>query len=112
MSDDALANDRTYLAWLRTGIAAMGLGFVVSKVALIVRPTNEAASNQDLYAAGGIAIVLCGAMLVVVGYVQHKTVLDHLRTDESSRRARWPLAITAIAVGISLLLAVLIAIST
>ena len=29
-------------ARLRTGIAVMGLGFVVAKVALFVQPTNEA----------------------------------------------------------------------
>ena len=42
MSDTELANDRTFLAWLRTSIATMGLGFVVAKVALIVQPTNKA----------------------------------------------------------------------
>jgi putative membrane protein len=29
-----LANERTYLAWLRTGIATIGLGFVVAKFGL------------------------------------------------------------------------------
>jgi putative membrane protein len=112
MSDDELANDRTFLAWLRTGIATMGLGFVVAKVALIVQPTNKTASNQGLYAAVGILIVLCGGALVVIGYLQHKTVLDLLRTDEEKRRPRWPLRITATALAVSLLLSVLIAVST
>ena len=79
MSDTELANDRTFLAWLRTSIATMGLGFVVAKVALIVQPTNKAASHQGLYAAVGVVIVLCGGVLVVVGYLQHQAVLDHLR---------------------------------
>jgi putative membrane protein len=112
MTDNELANDRTFLAWLRTGIALMGLGFVVAKVALIVQPTNKAASNQGLYAAVGILIVLCGGALVVVGYLQHKTVLDSLTADEAQPRPRWPLTITATAVAISLLLSVLIAVST
>ena len=34
--DTELANDRTFLAWLRTGIALFGLGFVVAKVALMI----------------------------------------------------------------------------
>ena len=46
MTDSELANDRTFLARLRTGIALMGLGFVVAKVALIVQPTDKAASNH------------------------------------------------------------------
>ncbi len=115
MSDDELANDRTFLAWLRTSIAAMGLGFVVAKVALIVQPTNKAASNQGLYAAVGILIVLCGGMLVVVGYLQHKTVLDLLRVDAEKPPPpppRWPLVITATAVAVSLVLTVLIGVSS
>jgi putative membrane protein len=112
MSDDDLANDRTFLAWLRTDIAVMGLGFVVAKVALIVEPTNEAASDQDLYAVAGILIVLCGGVLVVVGYLWHKTVLESLRTDKAKPPPRWPLTITATAVACALLLSVLIAVST
>ena len=112
MSDDELANDRTFLAWLRTSLALIGLGFVVAKVALIVQPTNKTSSHQGLYAAVGIVIVLCGGVLIVVGYLQHKTVLDLLEADKSKPRPRWPLAITASAVAGSLLLSVLIAVST
>jgi putative membrane protein len=112
MSDDELANDRTFLAWLRSGIALMGLGFVVAKVALIVQPTNKTASNQGVYAAVGILIVLCGGAVVVVGYLQHRTVLDLLRSDDAKARPRWPLTVTATAVALSLLLSVLIGVST
>ena len=34
---DHMANERTYLAWLRTGITVIALGFVVAKFGLIVR---------------------------------------------------------------------------
>ena len=112
MSDDELANDRTFLAWLRTSVAIIGLGFVVAKLALIVQPTNEAASNQDLYAAVGIVVVSCGGAIVVVGYRLHKTVLDSLRTDEVKPRPRWPFTITAATVALSFVLSVLIAVST
>jgi len=90
----------------------MGLGFVVAKVALIVQPTNKAASHQGLYAAVGVVIVLCGGVLVVVGFLQHKAVLDHLTVDEEQAPPRWPLMITAAGVVGSLVLAVLIAVSS
>ncbi len=63
--DTELANDRTYLAWLRTGIALFGLGFVVAKVALIVKPDSAQLSDENLYSAAGVLIVLTGAALVV-----------------------------------------------
>jgi uncharacterized membrane protein YidH (DUF202 family) len=71
--DSELANDRTFLAWLRTGIALFGLGFVVAKVALIVQPDATRLENKNLYSAVGVLIVLSGAALVVVGYPSMRT---------------------------------------
>ena len=47
--NDDLANDRTYLAWLRTGIALFGLGFVVSKIAYLINSDPKGISDRDLY---------------------------------------------------------------
>src|SRR6476659_9465806 len=110
--DTELANDRTYLAWLRTGIALFGLGFVVAKVALIVKPDSAQLSNDDLYSAAGVVIVLTGATLVVVGYLQHARILKLLKRDDTAAGPRWPLMVTAAAVIGSLLLAALIVVST
>jgi putative membrane protein len=110
--DSELANDRTYLAWLRTGIALFGLGFVVAKVALIVQPDTTGLSDQNLYSGVGVLIVLSGAALIVVGYLQHAGVLKVLERDEGAPRPRWPFAITAVAVAGSFLLSALIVVST
>ena len=83
-SDTELANDRTFLAWLRTGIALFGLGFVVAKVALVVQPDETRLQNKNLYSAVGVVIVLCGAALVVVGYLQHARVLRSLDRDKEA----------------------------
>ena len=109
---DELANDRTYLAWLRTGIALFGLGFVVAKVALIVQPDTEGLSDRALYSGGGVVIVLSGALLVVVGYLQHVSVAKVLEHDDEAQRPRWPLTITASAFIGGLLLSALILVST
>jgi putative membrane protein len=108
---DELANDRTYLAWLRTGIACVALGFVVAKAALIIK-AGKPVSNTGLYGTTGVLLVLSGAAMVIAGYVQHREVRRQLRTDAAQPVPRWPLVTTAIAVLAALLLAVLIAIST
>jgi putative membrane protein len=110
--NDELANDRTYLAWLRTGIALFGLGFVVAKIALIVQPDTTGVSDKDLYSAVGVLIVLSGAALVVVGYLQHAAVLKALPRDAAAPPPRWPLRITGVAVVGALVLAALIVVST
>jgi putative membrane protein len=110
--DSELANDRTFLAWLRTGIALFGLGFIVAKVAFIVQPDETRFQHKDLYSAVGVLFVLSGAALVVVGYLQHASVLRSLHRDQEAPQPRWPLTITVIAFVGSLVLSALIIVST
>ncbi len=111
MLNDQLANDRTFLAWLRTGIACFGLGFVVAKWALIINTDGGSVDDKAWYSLTGVAIVLSGAALVTAGYWQHRNVLYALRSDTASG-PRWPVAMTTVAVIGALALSALILIST
>jgi putative membrane protein len=110
--NDELANDRTFLAWLRTGIACFGLGFVVAKAALIINAGGRSVPYRGLYSATGVLIVLLGAVLVSAGCWQHRHVLHLLRGGADAPVSQWPLIMTVIAVGGGLMLSVLIVIST
>jgi uncharacterized membrane protein YidH (DUF202 family) len=112
MNDSQLANDRTFLAWLRTGISLFGLGFVVAKVALIVEPGTKGVSNQALYSGIGVLVVLSGAALVMVGYLQHASVSNYLSGEVQAPPPRWPRVIATAAVVGSLVLSVLIIVTT
>jgi inner membrane protein YidH len=57
---DHLANERTLLAWMRTALTVVGLGFVVDRLAV-----QGQASSLETWA--GIGIVLFGAGLAVAG---------------------------------------------
>ena len=111
MTDSQLANDRTFLAWLRTGIALFVLGFVVAKVSLLVTPGTGGASDQTLYTSIGVLVLLCGAALVVVGYAQHKNLANVLY-DDPTARPQWPRTITAGAVIGSFVLSGLLIVTT
>src|SRR3981081_3879675 len=66
-----LANERTLLAWIRTAIALMGLGFVVARFGLFLHeisaigghavPTNAAYSGPS-----GIVLVAAGLLAVAM----------------------------------------------
>jgi putative membrane protein len=112
MSDSQLANDRTFLAWLRTGISLFGLGFVVAKVALVVNPGTKGVSDQALYTGIGVLVVLSGAALILVGYRQHASVATTLSADRETPPPRWSRTITAAAITASLLLSALLIITT
>jgi putative membrane protein len=57
---DHLANERTLLAWIRTAVTVVGLGFIVDRLAV-----QDQASTLETWA--GIALVLIGAALAAIG---------------------------------------------
>jgi uncharacterized membrane protein YidH (DUF202 family) len=97
MLNDQLANDRTFLAWLRTGIACFGLGFVIAKWALIINGDGTSVPDTTWYSLTGVVIVLSGAALISAGYRQHRNVSLGLRPDGETTGSRWPATMTAIA---------------
>ena len=69
---DHLANERTYLAWLRTGIATIGLGFVVARFGLVIRElTGISAIPETSYHLSsiiGIALAIMGGLMVLLAF--------------------------------------------
>jgi putative membrane protein len=54
---DHLANERTFLAWIRTSIALMGFGFVIVKFALFIRQISVALGNKVPIPVKGILLL-------------------------------------------------------
>jgi putative membrane protein len=69
LTRDHLANERPLLAWARTSLAIMGLGFVVARFGLALR---ELSKGQALYRPTGLStpfgvlLVLCGVALLAL----------------------------------------------
>ncbi len=77
-----LANERTLLAWVRTAIALMGLGFVVARFGLFLREISGlggAAVGQEPAYSGPIGILLVAAGLVA-------TVVSTVRFFQARRQ--------------------------
>lgn len=78
------AAERTLLAWLRTGLTIMALGFVVSRFGLFVQllavQSNAplVANHSSLSAALGISFVIIGALAIVAAAVQHQRFITTL----------------------------------
>lgn len=72
------AAERTLLAWLRTGLAVMALGFVIARFGLFVQLLAlqgtgvRAHSSSLLSAALGIAFVIAGALASLAATIQHR----------------------------------------
>ncbi len=61
-----LAAERTFLAWIRTGLAMMGFGFVVARFGLFLR--EVAATGAPVRARPGVSAKF-GTALVILGVV-------------------------------------------
>ena len=72
------AAERTLLAWLRTGLTVMALGFVIARFGLFLQLLAlQSASGRPHATTGfsallGIAFVLAGALAGLVATVQHR----------------------------------------
>lgn len=85
-----MANERTFLAWVRTSIGLMAFGFVVERFALFVRQIahflGTAAGMQPSQSRGyasifGIVLVGLGAVLGVFSYARFRSVEKQIDTD-------------------------------
>lgn len=87
-----LANERTFLSWLRTSIALVGLGFIIARFGLFLREFNLLA-GIEVGAAGqiaesssssflGLSMVALGVALIIYAL---KNYLDTNKDIENGR---------------------------
>jgi putative membrane protein len=63
-----LANERTLLSWVRTGVGLISLGIVVERAGSFVSAGTE--NTDELSGLLGVALTLLGCVALVLGTVQ------------------------------------------
>jgi len=98
----SLAAERTYLAWLRTGLAALGLALAVGRLipALID-------AHRVPFAALGLGYGLFGAFLIGYAAYNTLTVRAALENNGPLPDGRWAIVVTTVA-GLALALATIV----
>jgi putative membrane protein len=71
--DTLWAAERTLLAWVRTGVAMMGFGFVVARLSI---QTGQDAGFASIV---GIALAVLGGLLNTAATIRYRSHVRHLR---------------------------------
>jgi putative membrane protein len=81
-----LAKERTFAAWLRTALASLAVGFGVAELLGEVGPPWLASGI-------GVALILCGGAIVVIGFRNYRRALDELERHGVRGFPTWALGV-------------------
>ncbi|MDQ2719209.1 MAG: DUF202 domain-containing protein [Bacteroidota bacterium] len=82
---DHLANERTFLAWIRTCIGIMAFGFVVVKFSLFVKQISvllgkeNVIQNRSYSVIVGIVLVAVGSITSILSYIRYRRTEKQLK---------------------------------
>ena len=117
-----MANERTFLAWIRTSIGVMAFGFVVEKFSLFIKQLSYflGKSNIDKTAPPshgyssilGIFLVGLGALMGVLAFIRYKKVEKQIDEDTYQPSLILDMLLTATILAIGLFLVIYLIHST
>ncbi|WP_118194802.1 YidH family protein [Albibacterium indicum] len=110
--NDHLANERTFLAWIRTSIGIMGFGFVVVKFSLFTRQITAAVVTGQLTHTSieskivGIVLVVVGALILLLSYLRYEKIKNRLNKGFYYHTSSFNRVVTGVLLFVSIILIV------
>jgi putative membrane protein len=114
---DHLANQRTFLAWIRTGLATLTFGFVVERFGLLLRElglkNNSLTSSTTIHYSAiiGVSLVLLGVVTMITALISFLQIRRSIDEENFRPHAAFEIVLTVLASLIGLLLALYLALT-
>lgn len=86
---DHSANERTYLAWIRTSITIMAFGFLIEKFDLFISYLGKAVGDEKKFHSSvaveivGMGLFLVGVLIVITATIRFFAYKKAIESDES-----------------------------
>ncbi len=108
---DHLANERTFLAWIRTGLATITFGFVIERFGLVLRELGfkhqfVLPDSVPYSAVIGISLTLLGIIVIVVALLNFLHIRVAIDAETYHPATHFVILLTVLTGLIGLLLAV------
>jgi putative membrane protein len=86
---DHSANERTYLAWIRTAVAVMAFGFLIEKFDLFISYIGKAIGDEEHFQASlsaeivGLGLFLVGIIITITATIRFFMFKKAIESNES-----------------------------
>jgi len=89
---DHAANERTFLAWVRTAVAVMAFGFIVEKFDLFLEVSSPSLVGRTLSVPGqkfgniaGLSLIVLGTAMVAIAAIRFLTTAKAIDSEQLDR---------------------------
>ena len=82
------ANERTYLAWIRTSIAIMAFGFLIEKFEIYISYVGKAIEDEKHFQSSlsaeliGLSLFLVGILIIIIATVRFFIYKEAIESDD------------------------------
>lgn len=108
---DYLANERTYLAWLRSSVALMGFGLILVKFSVFLKQVTMLDSNKvmvhsqrDYTGVTGIVLVSTGTVTLLLSYLNYRKTYRMIKNNIFIGNNSLVLFVTILIISVSIFL--------
>lgn len=103
------ANERTFLAWLRTSIALIGFGFAIARFGIFLRQLNVALNQEESLLhpifnsqSLGLCLVIVGVLAIALAAWRYNQVFWQIERSDyrPNRLAVWMMTAVTVVLGL------------